>query len=59
VSARIAATKPLTLTTGDGLATVLPAGVTDGDHVTIRIGAARAVLTVRVKFHAKDLIRGH
>jgi DnaJ domain len=56
--ARIAATKPLTLT-GDGLAIVLPAGVTDGEVVTIRIGATRAVLTVRVKFHAKDLIRGH
>jgi curved DNA-binding protein CbpA len=45
--ARLAATTPLTLTTR-GLAIVLPAGLADGDQITIAAGGVRAVLTVRV-----------
>jgi DnaJ domain len=46
--ARIAATTSLTLTTTNGIVITLPAGVADGDHVTIAVGDVRAVLTVRV-----------
>jgi curved DNA-binding protein CbpA len=51
--ARIAATRSLTLTTVDGIAVVLPAGVVDGDHVTIAVGGVRAVLTIRVNLALK------
>ena len=51
--ARLAATTPLTLTTTNGIAIVLPAGLADGDHVTIAVGDVRAVLTVRVNFARK------
>jgi curved DNA-binding protein CbpA len=51
--ARLAATTPLTLTTADGIAIVLPAGLADGDQVTIAVGDVRAVLTVRVNFSRK------
>jgi curved DNA-binding protein CbpA len=46
--ARVAADAPLTLSNADGISLVLPAGVADGDQVIIEIGAARAVLTVRI-----------
>jgi curved DNA-binding protein CbpA len=46
--AQLAATTSLTLTTFDGIAIVLPAGVTEGDQVTIGIGDVRVVLTVHV-----------
>ncbi len=46
--AQLAATTPLTLTTVDGIAIVLPAGVADGDQVTVAMPAGWAVLTVRV-----------
>ena len=48
--ARLAATTQLTLTTIDGIAIVLPAGLADGDQLTIAAGDVRAVLTVRVNF---------
>jgi curved DNA-binding protein CbpA len=51
--ARLAATTPLTLTTFDGIAIVLPAGLVDGDHVTITAGDVRAILTVRVDLARK------
>jgi curved DNA-binding protein CbpA len=47
--ARLAATTPPTLTT-NGIAIVLPAGLADGDQITITVPAGRAVLTVRVNF---------
>lgn len=50
--ARLAAVTPLTLTT-NGIAIVLPAGVADGDQVTIAIGDVRAVLTVSVNLALK------
>jgi curved DNA-binding protein CbpA len=46
--ARLTAATSLTLTTADGIAIVLPAGVAEGDQVTFGIGDVRAVLTVRV-----------
>lgn len=46
--ARLAATMPLTLTTTDGLTIVLPAGLADGDQISIAAAEGRAVLTVRV-----------
>jgi curved DNA-binding protein CbpA len=46
--ARLAATTSLTFTTAGGLALVLPAGVAEGDQVTIGIGDVRAALTIRV-----------
>ena len=46
--ARRAATMPLTLTTTNGMTIVLPAGLADGDQITIAVPAGRAVLTVRV-----------
>jgi curved DNA-binding protein CbpA len=51
--ARIAAITTLTLTTADGIAIVLPAGLADGDHVTFALGDVRAVLTIRVNFARK------
>jgi hypothetical protein len=46
--ARLAATMPLTLTTTDGMTIVLPAGLADGDHISIAAAEGRAVLTVRI-----------
>jgi curved DNA-binding protein CbpA len=51
--ARLAATTSLTLTTAGGIALVLPAGVAEGDRVTIGIGDVRVTLTVRVNFARK------
>jgi curved DNA-binding protein CbpA len=56
--AQLAAATPLTLTGTDGLSIVLPAGVGDGDRVTFSVGGETAVLTIRVEFEAKDLLRG-
>jgi hypothetical protein len=36
------------LTTADGIEIVLPAGVADGDEISVDAGHFRAVLTVRV-----------
>jgi curved DNA-binding protein CbpA len=46
--ARIAATCSLALTTTNGIVITLPAGVADGDHITIASCDLRADLTVRV-----------
>jgi hypothetical protein len=46
--ARRAATVSLTLTTANGMTIVLPAGLADGDQITIAVPEGRAVLTVRV-----------
>lgn len=46
--ARLAATLRLTLTTTTGMTIVLPAGLADGDQITIAVPEGRAVLTVRV-----------
>jgi curved DNA-binding protein CbpA len=46
--ARLAATTSLTLITADGIAIVLPAGVVEGDQVTVGIGDVQAALTVRI-----------
>ena len=51
--ARLAATRPLTLTTTNGITIVLPAGLADGDQVTFTVPEGRAVLTVRVDFARK------
>jgi hypothetical protein len=51
--ARLAAATPLTLTTANGLAIVIPAGLADGDQVTIAAGDVPLILTVRVNFRAK------
>jgi len=51
--ARLAATTPLTLTTADGIAIVLPAGLADGDQLSVPVADGRAVLTVRVNFARK------
>jgi hypothetical protein len=51
--ARLAATMPLTLTTVNGTTIVLPAGLADGDQITIAAPEGRAVLTVRVNFARK------
>jgi hypothetical protein len=56
--AQLAAATSLTLTATDGLSIVLPAGVGDGDQVTFTVGEETAVLTIRVEFEAKDLLRG-
>lgn len=48
--ARLAATTPLMLTTLNGVAIELPAGVADGDEVTFTGPGGRVVLTVRVNF---------
>ena len=50
--ARLAATMPLTLTT-NGMTIALPAGVADGDQISIAAPEGRAVLTVRVNFARK------
>ena len=51
--ARLAATTPLTLTTANGIAIVLPAGLADGDQISVPVPGGRAVLTVRVNFTLK------
>ena len=51
--ARLAATMPLTLTAINGITMVLPAGLSDGDQITIAVPEGRAVLTVRVNFARK------
>jgi curved DNA-binding protein CbpA len=51
--ARRAATMPLTLATTDGMTIVLPAGIADGDQITIAVPEGRAVLTVRVNVARK------
>jgi curved DNA-binding protein CbpA len=48
--ARLTATGPLTLTTSNGVAIALPAGLTDGDQIAINTPRGGAVLTVRVNF---------
>ena len=48
--ARLAATMPLTITATNGATIVLPAGLADGDRITIAVPDGRAVLTVRVNF---------
>jgi curved DNA-binding protein CbpA len=55
--AQFAATTPLTLTTSNGLVIVLPAGIADGDQAAFTVPEGRAVLTIRVNFRTKDLIR--
>jgi curved DNA-binding protein CbpA len=47
--ARIAASRPLTLTATNGTAIVLPAGITDGDQLSIRVPDGWAVLTVHTR----------
>jgi hypothetical protein len=51
--ARLAATVPLTLTTTNGATVVLPAGLADGDQITIAVPEGRAVLTVHVNWVRK------
>jgi hypothetical protein len=51
--ARLAAITPLTLTTADGIAIVLPAGLADGDRISVPVADGRAVLTVRINFARK------
>jgi curved DNA-binding protein CbpA len=51
--ARLAATRPLTLTTTGGITIVLPAGLADGDQIAIAAPEDLAVLTVRVNFARK------
>lgn len=51
--ARLAATTPLTLTTANGIAIVLPAGLADGDQISVPVSDGWAVLTVRVNFTLK------
>jgi predicted FMN-binding regulatory protein PaiB len=46
--ARVAATMPLALTATDGMTIVLPAGLANGDQITIALAEGRAVLIVRV-----------
>ena len=53
LEARLAATTPLTLTTTGGVAIVLPAGLADGDQVTVAVPEGRAVLTIRVNVARK------
>ena len=48
--ARLAATTPLTLTTANGIAIVLPAGLADGDQISVLVPDGRAVLTLRINF---------
>ena len=52
--ARLAATKPLTLTTSDGTMIVLPAGLRDGDQIILADRGIRAALTVCVNFARKS-----
>ena len=51
--ARLAATNALTLTTTNGVTIVLPAGLADGDELTVAVPEGRVVLTVRVNFARK------
>jgi curved DNA-binding protein CbpA len=51
--ARLAAATSLTLATGDGSAIVLPAGLADGDQISVPVADGVAVLTVRVNFTLK------
>ena len=51
--ARVATTMPLTLTATSGMTIVLPAGLADGDQVTIAVPEGWAVLTVRVRVARK------
>ncbi len=51
--ARLAAIMPLTLTTAQGIAIVLPAGLADGDQISVPMADGRAILTVRVNFMLK------
>jgi hypothetical protein len=51
--ARLAASMPLMLTTANGMTIVLPAGLADGDQITIAMPEGRAVLTVRVNVARK------
>ena len=51
--ARVATTMPLTLTTTNGMTIVLPAGLADGDQITIAVPEGWAVLTVRVSVARK------
>jgi curved DNA-binding protein CbpA len=46
--ARLAATMPLTLSAGQGVVIVLPAGIAGGDQLTFPAPEGRVVLTVRV-----------
>jgi len=51
--ARGAVTVPLTLTATNGMTIVLPAGVADGDQITVAVPEGWAVLTVRVSVARK------
>lgn len=51
--AQLAATISLTLTSADGIAIVLPAGLADGDQISLPVPDGRAVLTVRVNFNLR------
>src|SRR3954452_12916637 len=51
--ARVAVTVPLTLTVTNGMTIVLPAGVADGDQITVAVPEGWAVLTVRVSVARK------
>lgn len=51
--AQLAATGPLTLSTHDGLTIVLPAGLADGDQISVAVPAGTALLTIRVNFARK------
>jgi hypothetical protein len=51
--ARLAAVKPLTLTTHDGLTIVLPAGLADGDQISVAVPRGTALLTIRFNFARK------
>jgi curved DNA-binding protein CbpA len=49
----LAAAMPLTLATTNGMTIVLPAGLADGDQITIAVPEGQAVLTVRVNVARK------
>lgn len=51
--ARLAATTSLTLSTTGGIAIVLPAGLADGDQITVAVPEGCAVLTIRVNVARK------
>lgn len=46
--AQLAAVTTLTLTTTHGFVIVLPAGVRDGDEITLTVGEDTVLLTIRV-----------
>ena len=48
LEAWLAANTPLTLTTASDITIVVPAGVAEGDRITVSFPDGRAVLTVRV-----------